>query len=122
VSTQRGHAEGRIAVEEAVSLSMNEGLRVSMDGYTWARMRNSAATRVAAERLRAEDRPETLAADAHADVIVPDGDPLEDIGLLADPAAHMALVIQAGAVSGLAWALCPAGARGRRRAGRWGRP
>jgi hypothetical protein len=30
-------------------------------------------------------------------VIVLDGDPLEDIGLLADPAAHMALVIQAGA-------------------------
>jgi hypothetical protein len=27
-------------------------------------------------------------------VIVLDGDPLEDIGLLADPAAHMALVIQ----------------------------
>jgi hypothetical protein len=28
-------------------------------------------------------------------VIVLDGDPLEDIGLLADPAAHMPLVIQA---------------------------
>jgi hypothetical protein len=54
-------------------------------------MRDSAATRVAAERLRAEDQPGTLAADAHADVIVLDGDPLEDIGLLADPAAHMAL-------------------------------
>jgi hypothetical protein len=54
-------------------------------------MRDSAATRVAAERLRAEDQLETLAADAHADVIVLDGDPLEDIGLLADPAAHMAL-------------------------------
>jgi hypothetical protein len=31
-------------------------------------------------------------------VIVLDSDPLQDIGLLADPAAHMALVIQAGAV------------------------
>jgi hypothetical protein len=31
-------------------------------------------------------------------VIVLDGDPLQDIGLLADPAAHMPLVIQAGAV------------------------
>ncbi len=68
-------------------------------------MRDSAATRVATERLRAEDQRETLAADAHADVIVLDGDPLEDIGLLADPAAHMALVIQAGARVGLLHAL-----------------
>ena len=65
--------------KKPVSLSMNEGLRVSMGGCTWARMRNSAATRVAAEGLRAEDQPETLAADAHADVIVLDGDPPEDI-------------------------------------------
>jgi imidazolonepropionase-like amidohydrolase len=69
-----------------------------MGGCTWARMRNSAATWVAAERLRADGQLETLAAGAHADVIVLDGDPLEDIGLLADPAAHMALVNQAGAV------------------------
>jgi hypothetical protein len=48
---------------------------------------------VAAELLRAEGQLETLAAGAHADVIVLDGDPLEDIGPLADPAAHMALVI-----------------------------
>jgi imidazolonepropionase-like amidohydrolase len=78
---------------------MNEGLRVSMGGCTWARMRNScAATYVAAGLLRTESQLETLAAGAHADVIVLDGDPLEDIGLLADPAAHMPLVIQAGAV------------------------
>jgi imidazolonepropionase-like amidohydrolase len=78
---------------------MNEGLRVSIGGDTWARMRNScAATCVAAELLRAESQLETLAAGAHADVIVLDGDPLEGIGLLADPAAHMPLVIQAGAV------------------------
>ena len=63
-------------------------------------MRNSAATGVAAERLRAESKLQTLAAGAHADVIVLDGDPLEDIVLLADPAAHMALVIQAGGVAG----------------------
>ena len=31
-------------------------------------------------------------------MIVLDGDPLQDIGLLPDPAAHMPLVIQAGAV------------------------
>lgn len=54
----------------------------------------------AAELLRAVGQLETLAARAHADVIVLDGDPLEDIGLLADPAPHMTLVIQAGAVAG----------------------
>jgi imidazolonepropionase-like amidohydrolase len=48
---------------------------------------------VAAELLRAESQLETLAAGAHADVIVLDGYPLEDIGLPADPAAHMPLVI-----------------------------
>jgi hypothetical protein len=52
-----------------------------------------AATCVAAELLRAESQLETLAAGAHADVIVLDGYPLEDIGLPADPAAHMPLVI-----------------------------
>jgi imidazolonepropionase-like amidohydrolase len=57
-----------------------------------------AATCAAAELLRAEGQLGTLAAGAHADVIVLDGDPLQDIGLLADPAAHMPLVIQAGAV------------------------
>jgi hypothetical protein len=52
--------------KKPVSLSMNEGLRVSRGGCTWARMRDSGATRVAAERLRAEDQLETLAADAHS--------------------------------------------------------
>ena len=54
--------------------------------------------RVAAELLHAEGQLGTLAAGAHADAIVLDGDPLQDIGLLSDPAAHMPLVIQAGAV------------------------
>jgi imidazolonepropionase-like amidohydrolase len=58
-----------------------------------------AATCVAAELPHAEGQLETLAAGAHADVIVLDGDPLEDIGLPADPAAHMPLAIQAGAVA-----------------------
>jgi hypothetical protein len=39
-----------------------------------------AATCVAAEPLRAEGQLEALAAGALADVIVLDGDPLEDIG------------------------------------------
>jgi len=78
---------------------MNEGLRVSMGSRTWARMRNSAAACEAAERLRTEGQLGTLAAGPRADVIMPDGDPLKDIGPLADPAAHMALVIQACAVA-----------------------
>ena len=57
-----------------------------------------AATSVAADLLHAEGQLGTLAVGAHADVIVLDGDPLQDIGLLSDPAAHMPLVIQAGAV------------------------
>ncbi len=45
VPARRGHVEGRVAVEEAGRLSMNEGLRVSMGGYTWARVQNSARRR-----------------------------------------------------------------------------
>ncbi len=41
---------------------MNEGLRVSIGGCAWARMRNSAAACVAAELLCAEGQLETLAA------------------------------------------------------------
>jgi hypothetical protein len=57
---------------------------------------------VAAELLPAESQLPTLAAGAHANVIVLDGDPLEATGLLADPAAHMPLVIQAVPSSGSA--------------------
>jgi imidazolonepropionase-like amidohydrolase len=57
-----------------------------------------AATSTGAELLRAEGELGTLATGAHADAIVLDGDPLEDIGLLTDPAAHMPLVIQAGVI------------------------
>ena len=57
-----------------------------------------SATCVAAQLLRAEGEIGTLAVGARGDMIVTDGDPLEDIGVLADPAAHMPLVIQDGAV------------------------
>ena len=92
---------------------MNEGLRVPMGG-TWARMRNPAATCVAAGLLRAEGQLKTLAAGAHADVIVLDGDPLEDIGLPADPAAHIALAIQAVPSCGSADNLAPCSFRAHR--------
>jgi imidazolonepropionase-like amidohydrolase len=57
-----------------------------------------SATSVAARLLRAEGSLGTLAVGARADLVVLDGDPLEEVGLLADPAARMPLVIQAGAV------------------------
>jgi imidazolonepropionase-like amidohydrolase len=99
VPARRGHAEGRVAVDEAGRLEHERG-PARVDGRlhlgTGAELR--AATCVAAELLRAEGQLEALAAGAHADVIVLEGDPLEDIGLLADPAAHMPLAIQAGAV------------------------
>jgi imidazolonepropionase-like amidohydrolase len=57
-----------------------------------------SATSVAAELLMAGGQLGTLAVGAHADVIALDGDPLADISVLADPAAHLRLVVQAGAV------------------------
>jgi imidazolonepropionase-like amidohydrolase len=57
-----------------------------------------AATLVAARMLGAVDELGTLAPGARADLVVLDGDPLEDIGVLADPAAHMPLVVQGGTV------------------------
>ena len=99
---RHGHIEVGLRSKKPAGLSMNEGLRVSMGGCAWARMRNSATTCVAVELLRAEDRLEILAAGTHADEIVLDGDPLENVGLLAGPAAHMPLVIQAVPSSGSA--------------------
>jgi len=57
-----------------------------------------SATSEAAVLLRAEGQLGTLTIGAHADMVVLDGDPLHDIGVLADPAAHMPLVVQGGAV------------------------
>jgi imidazolonepropionase-like amidohydrolase len=57
-----------------------------------------SATSTAAQLLCAEGRIGTLDIGALADLVVLDGDPLADIGVLADPAAHMPLVVQGGAV------------------------
>ena len=57
-----------------------------------------AATTVAAQLLGAAGDLGTLAVGAYADAVVLDGDPLADIGVLADPAAHMPLVVQNGVV------------------------
>jgi imidazolonepropionase-like amidohydrolase len=57
-----------------------------------------SATVVAAQLLCAEGQLGTLAVGALADMVVVDADPLEDIAVLADPAARMPLVIQNGVV------------------------
>ncbi|TYB58015.1 amidohydrolase family protein [Nonomuraea sp. PA05] len=56
-----------------------------------------AATTGAAELVGLGGEIGTLAVGAHADLVVLDGDPLEDIGVLADP-AHVRHVVQAGAL------------------------
>src|ERR1700733_14359941 len=57
-----------------------------------------AATLTAARLLGAVGELGTLEPGAVADLVVLDADPVQDIGVLADPAAHMPLVIQGAAV------------------------
>ncbi|MCP2165009.1 metal-dependent hydrolase family protein [Goodfellowiella coeruleoviolacea] len=56
-----------------------------------------AATVTAAELVNLAGEVGTLAVGAHADLIVLDGDPLADIGVLADP-RHIRAVVQSGQV------------------------
>ncbi|MET8865150.1 amidohydrolase family protein [Nonomuraea sp. NPDC004580] len=56
-----------------------------------------AATTGAAELVGLTGELGTLAVGAHADLLVLDGDPLEDIGVLADP-EHIRHVVQSGVV------------------------
>lgn len=56
------------------------------------------ATTVAARLLRLEGRVGTLAPGAHGDLILTRHNPLEDVSLLADPAAEIAAVIRAGTI------------------------
>ncbi|HEU5440745.1 MAG TPA: amidohydrolase family protein [Ktedonobacterales bacterium] len=55
-----------------------------------------ASSRSAAELLRLDDQLGTLAAGKLADLLVVDGDPLKDVGLLAKP-ERLALVVKGGA-------------------------
>ena len=57
-----------------------------------------SATCVAASLLGADGSLGTLAVGADCDLVVLDGDPLEDIGVLADPVTHMPLVVQGGVI------------------------
>ncbi|GAA1651625.1 amidohydrolase family protein [Nonomuraea maheshkhaliensis] len=57
-----------------------------------------SATTGAAELAGRAGELGTLAVGAHADLLVLDGDPLADVGVLAEPAKHLRHVVQAGAV------------------------
>ena len=57
-----------------------------------------AATTTVARLLRMEGEIGTLAVGAHADLLVVDGDPLDDIRVLTRPEQHLRHVIKAGAV------------------------
>jgi imidazolonepropionase-like amidohydrolase len=57
-----------------------------------------SATVEAAKVLQMEGQIGTLAPGAHADLIVVDGNPLEDLGLLTGQGQHMPLIMQAGRI------------------------
>jgi imidazolonepropionase-like amidohydrolase len=54
------------------------------------------ATTVAARLLRLEGKIGAIVPGAWADLLAVDGNPLEDIGVLADPDRHLALIVKAG--------------------------
>ncbi len=56
-----------------------------------------SATHVAAKLLKLEGKIGTIAPDAHADLIVVDGDPLKDLSLLTRQGKHMPLIMKGGA-------------------------
>lgn len=57
-----------------------------------------SATVTGARLLRMEDEIGRLAPGAFADLLVVDGNPLEDVGVLANPSQHLKLVMKAGQV------------------------
>ncbi|MGH3326401.1 MAG: amidohydrolase family protein [Streptomycetales bacterium] len=57
-----------------------------------------SATVTAAKLLRLEDRIGRVASGAWADLLVVDGDPLTDIGVLTRPDEHLKLVMKCGTV------------------------
>jgi imidazolonepropionase-like amidohydrolase len=57
-----------------------------------------AATSTAARLLRMSSKVGTIAPGAYADLLVVNGNPLEDIGLLAEPAQHLQLIMKGGQI------------------------
>ena len=62
------------------------------------RLVRSSATTVAARLLRLEGRVGVVTPGAFADLLVVDGNPLEHLELLTDPARNLRLVMAAGRV------------------------
>jgi len=58
-----------------------------------------SATTIAAELLDLVGEVGVIAPGARADLLLLDGDPLEDVGVLADPAQHVRCVVQGGRVA-----------------------
>jgi len=56
------------------------------------------ATSVPAEMMMMAGQIGCIAPGAHADILVVDGDPLKDIGLLAANGRHLSTIVQAGTV------------------------
>jgi len=57
-----------------------------------------SATVTAAELFRMEGEIGTVTPGARADLLVVDGNPLEDLGVLRDPGRHLAVIVQNGVV------------------------
>jgi imidazolonepropionase-like amidohydrolase len=57
-----------------------------------------AATTVGAEVVRMQGQVGVIAPGAFADLLIVDGNPLEDIGVLADPEEHLLMVMKAGQI------------------------
>src|SRR6476661_2555512 len=55
-----------------------------------------SATTIAAQILRLEGQVGTLAAGAFADLLLVDGDPLQDLALLEDQGKHLSVIMKAG--------------------------
>ncbi len=52
----------------------------------------------AARLLRMEGQVGVVAPGAHADLLIVDANPLEDIGVLADPDMHVQLIMKGGEI------------------------
>lgn len=101
----------RMAVEAGVKIAMGTDTGVGPHGGNAREVEQMAryggmtpmqaivaSTRTAAELLRLDIQTGTLAAGKLADILLVDGDPLADLGLLAQP-ERLALVLKAGAAA-----------------------
>ncbi len=106
---QAGHVSLRIYAEAGVPMAFGSDLRGEMHQCQSEEFRIRAdalgnleairsATSIAAALLQREGELGTVRAGALADLLVVDGDPLADIGLLTGQGEHLALVMQGGRI------------------------